>query len=426
MKRISAGIILGAVTALLSAPSSLSAQYARDAVRPFWGIGGPGSRAEGMAQAFSAVADDGNALYYNPAGLAHLTAAEFNIGLSHLNTGIQSDISSLGNPSGISATRLGNLTMVLPMKGHKWSLAAGVHNIRDFESSRTLQRSIGDTSVTETVLVSGRLTALSVGMGYQVSPRLALGYSAELLSGNNIYDETESAVDEGNALLSTFTHIEPKYTGMSVRFGVLMAPHPMWRIGLLVRSPLALAVRETFYDDIDPNETEIEYDITQPFLVRLGTALNFGPLLISSDVEWQDYSQIKFESDLVDLAVNSAGDTVEIPIDPEINNALRTQYRSVVGVAVGAELLLPVINMKLRGGYRYRPQFLDGATAASAHQTFTLGTSVAAVQGVKFDLAYTLTLWERDLSSSSDYWQSGINPLRGTAGRFTANLVLRL
>ena len=426
MKRIPAGAVLGAVIVLLGAPPSLSAQYARDAVRPFWGIGGPGSRAEGMAQAFTAIADDGNALYYNPAGLAHLTATEFNVGLSHLNTGTQSGASALANPSGISATRLGNLSVVLPMPGNKWTIAAGVFNIRDFERSQLLQRSFGDTLVTETLLVSGRLTALSVGMGYQVSPRLAVGYSAELISGNNRYDDAESALENGNTIASTFTHIEPNYIGMSIRFGILLAPRPTWRVGLMVRPPLKLAVRETFYDDIDPSETEIEYEITQPFLVRLGTALNLGPLLISGDLQWQDFSQIRFESDLVDEFVNSAGDTLEIPIDAEINITLRTQYRSVLGVAVGAELLLPVINMKLRGGYRYRPQFLGGATAESAHQTFTLGASVAAVPGVKLDLAYSLTLWERDLSSNSIYWQSGINPLRGTAGRITANLVLRL
>ncbi len=426
MKRIPAGAILGAVIALLTTPATLPGQYAKDAVRPFWGIGGPGSRAEGMAQAFTAIADDGNALYYNPAGLAHLTAAEFNVGLSHLNIDTDSGDPSAGKPSRISATRLGNLTMVLPISGNKWTVAAGVHNLRDFERSRTLQRSFGDTLLTEIILESGRLTAFSVGVGYQFSPGLALGYSTEFISGKNVYDEAESALQNGNTLASTFTHIEPKYTGMGIRFGVLLAPRPTWRIGLMVRPPLTLAVQESFYDDLDPSKTKIEYKITQPFLVRLGTAFNFGPLLISGDMQWQDFSQIRFESDLVKDFENSAGDTVEIFIDSEINNTLRTQYRSVVGLAVGAELLLPVINMKLRGGYRYRPQFLDGATAESAHQTFTLGASVAAVPGIKFDLAYTLTLWERDLSSASIYWQSGINPLRGTAGRFTANLVLRL
>ncbi|MCH7529153.1 MAG: UPF0164 family protein, partial [Candidatus Marinimicrobia bacterium] len=59
----------------------MSGQTAVDAVRPFWGISSPGGRASGLAQAFTGVADDATAITFNPAGLAHLTAAEFNISL---------------------------------------------------------------------------------------------------------------------------------------------------------------------------------------------------------------------------------------------------------------------------------------------------------------------------------------------------------
>ena len=110
-----ANAIPASLIALLLVNFPLMAQDEVDAVRPFHGVGGPGSRAEGLGQAFTAIADNGTAIYYNPAGLAHITSMEIGIGLSHLNTVTEASDGSEDNRGSLSVTRLGDFTIVYPL-----------------------------------------------------------------------------------------------------------------------------------------------------------------------------------------------------------------------------------------------------------------------------------------------------------------------
>ena len=120
--------------------------------------------------------------------------------------------------------------------------------------------------------------------------------------------------------------------------------------------------------------------------MRLGSSLTLGSILISSDIYWFDYSQIRFQSDYID-------DT-----DITVNDALRTQYTSALGYAIGAELLLPGINAKLRAGYHSDPPVNKDSPAEMTQNTISLGVSVVPVPQIKLDAAYSLTTWQRDLS----------------------------
>jgi tetratricopeptide (TPR) repeat protein len=68
---------------------------------------GAGARAPGMGNAFTAVADDAYAIYYNPAGLMDLRAPEFSAAYSKLFVGL-SDSSNLGQSTLAFATPLKN------------------------------------------------------------------------------------------------------------------------------------------------------------------------------------------------------------------------------------------------------------------------------------------------------------------------------
>ncbi len=391
---------LFSITALLNGQTDL------DAVRPFTGLGGPGSRAGGLGLAFTGVADDATALYYNPAGLAHLIRGELNLGLTYLN--VTTDVSSQGisNPATITATRLTNAGFALPIPDLKLTVALGYHQVRSFERQREQTFTYGSASTVKEVLTEeGRLGAWSLGLAYQVSPQLALGGAVDILAGKNIYTDnidflTGSTIDSSDHIC-----IEPEYSGVGLSLGILLAPLPVWRIGFLLRSPQEINVEEEFDD--------ISYKTRASYYFRLGSALTLGPVLVSGDLSWFDYSQIRFESDLVDII-----DSVEVPIDNSINNTLRSQYTPALGYAAGAELLLPLINAKLRGGYRYDPPIQLQSPSKMIQHTLTLGLSVVPMPQIKIDAAYSLTFWERDLS----------NDVRETtqAGNVMVNLIYRL
>ena len=407
------------------------AQDASDAARPFYGSGGPGgSRAAGFAQAFTAIADDGSALYYNPAGLALQTHTEINFGLRHIVAGTEGS----GTNSPISATRLGNLFVVLPGEGSLWTVALGYHSVRAFERSRTLSAITTDPSdpetvtLTETVVEEGQLSSAVAGVGYQVSPRLSIGGTVNLLFGANIYDDTEQSVFfDGTVLNSSFLHVEPTYRGLGFSLGVLAMPMPNWRLGFLIQSPQSIAVTEISYDDQDPSEFSREYTTRNGFSLRVGSALNIGPLLLSADIFWIDYSQIRFESDLEEEFIDPQDSSIYyLDIDLSVNNTLRSTYNSAPGFAFGGELLLPMVNVKLRGGYRYRPALKPGTFEESDRRTITAGASFVVTSGLKMDITYSHSYWDRTLAESSIFWHSGIGPLRSTIGTITANLVMRL
>ena len=113
----------------------LAAQYAEDAVRPFWGLGNPGSRASGLGETFTGIADDGTALFYNPGGLGNLDKAELNLGLNHLIVTTDIHVSSTGANyhSSINTTSLGNLVMAFPVPEAKITVAGGYHLAYAFE-----------------------------------------------------------------------------------------------------------------------------------------------------------------------------------------------------------------------------------------------------------------------------------------------------
>ncbi|UCH63332.1 MAG: outer membrane protein transport protein [Fidelibacterota bacterium] len=391
---------------------SLSGQDDMDAVRPFTGLGGPGSRAGGLGLAFTGIADDITALHYNPAGLAHLTRAEFNLGLTYLN--VVTDVSAQGtsNTATIAATRLGDLGFAFPIPGLKLTAALGFNQVRSFERRREQLFTYGEASTIREVLTEeGWLGTWSLGIAYQVSPQLALGGAVDILAGKNVYSWDSTVTTGMNVDTSDYILIKPEYSGVGLSLGVLIAPLPAWRIGLLLRSPQEISV-DQIYRDASGFSSTYEYKSQATYYFRLGSSLTLGPVLISGDLFWLDYSQIRFESDLVDIV-----DSIKIPIDISINENLLTQYTPALGYAAGAELLLPLVNAKLRGGYRSDPPINKDSPAKMTQQTFALGLSVVPVPQVKIDAAYSLTSWQRDLSGDASETTS--------AGNMMVNLIYR-
>ena len=338
---------------LLLATASLTGQYDSDAVRPFLGVGGPGSRANGMGQAFTGVADDATALYYNPAGLGHLIRAEFNLGFDHLSAAsdVQGPNISLSSTAVITTTRLTNVGLALPIPNSKLTLALGYHEVRAFDRRRDLTINSGEVSQREQFATEGNLGVYSLGMGYQVSPQFALGAAIDLLSGQSNYTEwitTQTGLGcgcgtESETKSSQYVQVEPDYRGVGLSLGLLFAPLPAWRLGLLLRTPQRIEVEETYTDETFDGTATIDYQTRSSYALRMGSSLSLGPILLSGDLFWFDYSQVRFKSGIWDST------TIIKDIDISINAALRANYTSTLGFALGTEVLLPRINVKLRG-----------------------------------------------------------------------------
>ncbi len=406
--------------ALLLVTATLSGQDDSDAVRPFLGVGGPGSRANGLGQAFTGVADDVTALHYNPAGLAHLVRAEFNLGYDHLNA--TSDVRglNLATTADVAATRLTNAGLALPVHNTKLTVAFGYHQVRAFDRQRQLNLSNGNISKRERFTTEGNLGTYSLGLGYQVSPQFALGAAIDILSGRSDYTEWTTYLTGSVTDSIQFFRIEPDYRGVGLSLGLLFAPLPAWHVGLLLRTPQRIEVEETYTDETFNGRSTIDYQTRSSYSLRLGSSLSLGPALLSGDLFWSDYSQVRFKSDLFDSTA-----LIE-DIDLPINDALRSNYTSTLGFALGTEILLPQVNVKLRGGFRHEPSYLKAAGSSDARSTVAFGISIMPVPQLKLDATYAVTSWEQDLK-----WDMGtVFPVdatdRNTAGSLMVNLIFRL
>jgi len=70
---------------LVLAGLPVQAQYAEDALRLGLSGTGVGTRSLGMGNAYTGVANDFSAIYWNPAGLAQMEFSEFSFGLTYNN-----------------------------------------------------------------------------------------------------------------------------------------------------------------------------------------------------------------------------------------------------------------------------------------------------------------------------------------------------
>lgn len=135
---------------------------------------GSGARAPGLGNAFTALADDAYAAYYNPAGLAQLERPHFSAAYAKLYTGL-SDGSDLG---------LSQLAYAHPLKNGRLGTAAGGWS----------KFGLGDLYDEQTFLISYGRTVLSRESG----SRLMLGASAKYLNRSfKRLGEAAAACDQG-------------------------------------------------------------------------------------------------------------------------------------------------------------------------------------------------------------------------------------
>lgn len=400
--------------------TSLFGQDERDAVRPFHGLGGPGARANGLGQAYTAISDDFMALFYNPAGLGHQTHGEISLGFNHQQVSTDVTGPSLDGETALSVTRLANAGFVMPIPTTRLTFAFGYNLVRSYTGVREIHYRADLIENNESYTVEGQLGAFSLGLGYQIAPQVAIGGSLDFITGGNDYTEQGSFKEQGYDDEEYYVQINPDYAGVGLSLGLLVAPISPLRLGLLLRTPQKVHVDERYSDETFEGTDTYDYRTRGPYSLRLGSALTLGPVLLSGDLFWFDYSQIRFESDLIDT-------NQVIDVDVGINQIIRQNYRNMVGLALGSEVLLPVANVKLRGGYRYEPSPLKSDPDPAVKTTFSAGLSATPAPQIKLDAVYSYTVWKRDGTFQPNPYEEAVVRFTedNSAGNFIINLIFR-
>jgi hypothetical protein len=191
----------------LAAVSTGFAQGAVDAIRITQDETGFGARALAMGGAYTALADDYSAIYWNPAGLAAIPETRIFGEVSHLNFNNNASFYQFVTDETRNYTRLGSLglAVAVPTTRGSFTVALGYNRVKDFDQNLVFSgfnpRSNGlgfvfdnteylfdkDVYQTEQITEEGGLNQWSLGAGIAMSPNVSAGISAVIWDGKSDY-----------------------------------------------------------------------------------------------------------------------------------------------------------------------------------------------------------------------------------------------
>lgn len=355
---------------------------------------GVDARALSMGNTGLALGRDGSALIYNPANLARIKRIEFRAGLSHLRVtnDTRLDLGSVEYDDGrnLSKTRINALSLAVPVPTYRGSLVFGfgVHRINSYD--RTFGVTFAETGNEDAAfrgreIETGGMWKWTAGGAVDISPRLSVGGSLHVLTGNDEYRwDSRDATTEN--VITEDQLIEIDYVGIAATAGVSFTLSPQVSAGMTIETPTLLNAEEhatleidtLFSDFIWYDESWSDYSVTRPFVFGFGMAGSFDQANLAADFRYTDWTQMDFDYDSPDL-------------DPAENDALRfiqDELTDVLSIQLGAEYLFPENGLTLRAGYFRDPLPVDEKYIEKQRQYFTAGVGFLIDRVMTLDLAY--------------------------------------
>ena len=369
-----------------------------------WGVG---ARALSMGGAYTGIADDYAALYYNPAGLGQIQSMEISGSLAYVAMTDRATFLGLETPENSSFTRLNSIGIALPVPTTRGSLvfAFGYNRLRDFDHSLYVTKFIstpGDSVTHEyNELEEGGLQNISLGGSIEMAPGVFLGGSINFWTGGDDwtwrFTESDSPYD-----IWTFTdfvstdHINTKFSGVNLTLSTLFHTNDFSRFGCAIITPVTLTGKENWdYSEITDWDNGVrsvdstdngysEYKIQSPWIFRAGGAFQAGPLLVSGDIEWNNYNQIKYKT-------NPPEDTYSMA---DVNLEIKRKFRNTFNIKAGAELSIPSTSVKIRAGYAFYPSPLKNTSLSMDRRVFSFGAGFTFAEQFGVDFGYASTSWD--------------------------------
>ena len=424
-----------AILILIFSVSLLGAQTTADAVRIRLNEMGFGARYLAMGANGVAAANDYSAIYWNPAGLAQVKKTQIFGDLSHLKFTNQALFSNNLTESTGSYTRFRSFGLALPFPTTRGSfvLAFGYNFVRDFDdytyftgfntNSNGLAFELEDAdgnldwydfdrnvTQTEEVTDEGGLHQWSVGGAVALSPNFDVGVTVNFWSGKSDY-RLRFLQEDLDELYNTFPadfysyglnqKLTTHYRATSFKLGGIFKLNRYSRIGLAVEMPTTFRVREEYssndeltFDDgyvdaYDYGAGEWEYKVKTPFRFDAGVVLGSPFFALTAGATYQDWTQTRFE-----LPDNT-------PMDQDYSDLLNEnmyfsqEYRETVNYHLGGEVLVPGMNLYLRGGYAVYPSPLKDAVEEMNRVYYTAGIGFRINPFSRLDLTYLRGKWQR-------------------------------
>jgi hypothetical protein len=297
----------------------------------------------------------------------------------------------------------------------------------------------GNVQQSGKVYKSGGLNNWHFSLGTDIAYNFAVGLTLNLVSGSYHYDRTfvETGVPSGgNYNGSDFSSFvlndkdDQDISGWNAKVGFLYrmddgSGNTSARFGATITFPTFATITDNYsavgtaYYTTPPSplsysttngygESEsgypgpsLNYDVTTPFKFAIGASGNLSALLVAVDVEYVDWTQLKFGN-----STNLPSSTID-----NLNSSIRDEFRATTDVRAGLELPLanPDFSMfipylRVGGEYLMSPYVGDGSDQA---QKFVSGGIGVRIQNsINIDLGYQYGWWN---TTSQIYPSTSIN-----------------
>ena len=251
----------------------------------------------------------------------------------------------------------------------------------------------------------GGLNNWSVGGAIDVAKNLSLGVTLTYVSGGYTYDRTYKEQDRAN-VWRTYPYdfdeliveetVESDITGMGGQFGLMYREPDRFRLGFSVKTPTTLNIEETFttkgtsyfdspdssgYDSYETNydPENNKYKVITPWVISAGASVIIKDLVLSGDIEFIDWKQMKFDDANSDLIA--------------LNSDIKKAFRPTTNFRVGAEYNISTTGIRVRGGFMYNTSPYKDDPSTFDQKYVTGGLGIPLGESTMLDLVYVRGWW---------------------------------
>ncbi len=393
-----------------------------------------GAKGPAMGRAFTAVADDSSAVFYNPAGLVYIEN-DFDIVISGLITNVAFENKTQNKTNTING----------------WVFIPGAfvsYRIDDFALGFGFYIPFGgggakyDNYDNKGWNNGGAMWFFNfnLSIAYKFSKHFSIGLGLNVLYGNLSTDVTQNATQTYNVLLFDLlldvvarTKQDMKGLAYGANLGIMIRPIKELSIGILIRSPVTVKLKGT----VEVNVSDINliepisipssvldsliggmnykdenavYVFTLPFYFNIGVAVKIIPdLTLALDFSYQMWSMCDKQH------IHSSEDNLK--------RAVMQGYKDSFYIGFGAEYRnLFLDGLDIRGGVVYDHTSTEiGKYAEIPYEMsmdipllgFSLGTSYDIDNSVEIYVAFMYSIGLEEIVDEKSYYYKVMNILTG-------------
>jgi len=374
-----------------------------------------GVRAMGMGNAFTAVADDASAMWYNPAGIAFLKGGNLIVG----GVGIlvpKIDFTSNSSNTILGAGKTGSSdrkNLVIPhfhatFTDPKMGLSYGLSVTSPFglESDWTgspIATSSAPASLKSTTFSRLELINVNPNVAFKISDNFSIAGGLDYVYVKDVDFSTSILTQNGDG------------DGWGGNIG-LMYKNDLFSIGVTYRTQVAIRITGTSISTLGGNAASTAY-LKLPDTVNGGIAFHpSDTLTVSAEADWTNWSKL-------DQIVFNYSSALTLPVFGAVTSTVTPEeWHPTLAAKVGVEWKAQD-NLRFRLGYNFDPSpvnpknYSPGFPFEDRH-LFTIGSGYDFSKSLTMDVAY-MYVKQKDIKQTKS---TSVGALRNGTYKSSAHL----